>query len=100
MKIYNFGKFAGRLFEIEKGKSYKFIYDENYDGPSISQTMPESKKEFEYTEFPPFFDGLLPEGSQLENLLRLTKSDRNDLFFHLMTVGKDLVGAITAGEEK
>jgi serine/threonine-protein kinase HipA len=100
IKIYNFGKLAGRLYEIEKGKTYKFSYDENYSGPSISLTMPVTQKEFEYTEFPPFFDGLLPEGSQLENLLRQTKSDRNDFFSHLVTVGNDLVGAITVEEEK
>jgi serine/threonine-protein kinase HipA len=100
IKIYNFGKTAGWLYEIEKGKSYKFIYDENYNGPSISQIMPVSQKEFEYSEFPPFFDGLLPEGSQLENLLRQTKSDRDDFLTHLITVGKDMVGSVTAGEEE
>ena len=98
-KIYNFGELAGRLYELEKGKSYKFIYDENYKGSSISQTIPISQREFEYTEFPPFFDGLLPEGSQLENLLRQTKTDRNDFFSHLVIVGGDLVGAITVEEE-
>jgi serine/threonine-protein kinase HipA len=99
IQIYNFGKIAGWLYEIEKGKSYKFIYDENYNGPSISQTMPVSQKEFEYSEFPPFFDGLLPEGNQLENLLRQTKSDRDDFLTHLSIVGKDMVGSVTAGEE-
>jgi serine/threonine-protein kinase HipA len=100
IKIYNFGILAGWLYEIEKGKEYKFIYDENYKGPSISRTMPVAQKEFVYQAFPPFFDGLLPEGNQLENLLRLTKSDRDDYLTHLVTVGKDVVGSITVEEEK
>jgi serine/threonine-protein kinase HipA len=99
VKVYNFGKLAGNLYEVDRGKLYKFVYDDNYDGPSISQTMPASQKEFEYSEFPPFFDGLLPEGHQLENLLRQTKSDRNDYLTHLITVGKDLVGSVTIEEE-
>jgi len=99
IKVYNFGKFAGWLEEKEKGNSYKFIYDANYKGAAISLTMPIEQKEFEYAEFPSFFDGLLPEGMQLENLLRLTKSDRDDYLTHLITVGNDLVGSVTVEEE-
>lgn len=95
VKIYNFGKLAGRLEENEKGKQYKFIYDDLYSGQPISLTMPLIQKEYTFNEFPPFFDGLLPEGSQLESLLRLTKTDRNDHFSHLIIVGKDLVGSVT-----
>ena len=49
-------------------------------------------------EFPPFLDGLLPEGSQLEGLLKLKKIDRNDLFSQLMAVGEDVVGVVTLQE--
>lgn len=98
-RIYNFGKLAGRLEEIEKGKSYRFIYDDNYDGLPISLTMLRKQKEFSFSEFPPFFDGLLPEGNQLESLLRFSKTDRNDHFLHLLIVGKDLVGSVTVVEE-
>lgn len=98
-KIYNFGIFSGILEEIEKGKSYKFEYDDNYVGPPISLTMPLNQKEFLFQEFPSFFDGLLPEGNQLEGLLRQTKTDRNDRFSHLIIVGKDLVGSVTVEEE-
>jgi serine/threonine-protein kinase HipA len=97
-KIYNFGNYAGDLIEIEKIKKYKFIYDENYHGPPISLTMPVSKKEYEFDYFPPFFEGLLPEGMQLEALLRQTKTDRNDFFSQLLLVGKDLVGSVTGSE--
>lgn len=93
--VYSFGNYAGELIEVEKGKKYSFRYDEEYDGPPVSLTMPLSKREFEYDRFPPFFEGLLPEGMQLEALIRQTKTDRDDLFSQLVIVGKDLVGSVT-----
>ena len=98
-KIYNFGKFAGELIEFEKGKSYKFIYDKKYDGTPISLTMPVEKKEFLFDRFPPFFEGLLPEGMQLEALVRQTKTDKSDFFSIIVITGKDLVGSVTVEEE-
>lgn len=92
-KIYNFGKLAGIL--TEKENRYTFQYDKNYSGEPISLTIPLSNSEFVFTEFPSFFDGLLPEGNQLEALLRQTKIDRNDLFSQLVKVGEDLVGSVT-----
>ncbi len=89
---------AGVLEEIEKGKSYKFAYIENYSGDPVSLAMPVSQKEFFYKNFPPFFDGVLPEGILLEALLRQYKIDRNDFFSQLVTVGHDLVGAVTVEE--
>jgi serine/threonine-protein kinase HipA len=41
------------------------------------------------------FDGLLPEGAQLEALLKTHKIDRNDYFKQLVTVGRDLVGSLS-----
>ncbi len=98
-KVYNFGEYAGDLLEIEKGKNYKFIYDEEYNGAPISLTMPLENKEYTFDQFPPFFEGLLPEGMQLEALVRQTKTDRNDFFSLLMITGKDLVGSVTVEEE-
>jgi serine/threonine-protein kinase HipA len=99
-KVYNFGDYTGDLIEIEKTRMYKFIYDEKYNGPAISLTMPISKEIHEYDHFPPFFEGLLPEGLQLEALIRQAKIDRNDFFSMLVLVGKDLVGSVTVGEEE
>lgn len=89
------GATAGMLEEVEPGSVYVFRYDEGYDGPAVSLTMPTSTREYRFTSFPPFFDGLLPEGAQLEALLRLNKIDRTDLFSQLIAVGSDLVGAVT-----
>jgi HipA-like protein len=41
---------------------------------------------------------LLPEGANLDTLLRIEKIDKNDLFEILMTVGRDTVGAVTVIE--
>jgi len=91
---------AGVLEEIEKGRSYRFSYREDYDGPAVSLTMPVEEKEFLFSNFPPFFDGLLPEGILLESLLKQRKIDRNDYFSQLIAVGNELVGAVTVREKK
>jgi serine/threonine-protein kinase HipA len=89
---------AGFLIALEKG--YSFIYDENYSGEPISLSMPVDQKEFVYSEFPPFFDGLLPEGTQLEALLRQTKIDRNDYLSQLILIGQDMVGSVTVSADE
>lgn len=97
-KVFNFGKLAGHLFE--KDGKYVFLYNNNYSGPPVSLSMPLEKKEYVFDRFPPFFDGLLPEGTQLEALLRFSKIDRNDFFSQLLLVGKDLIGSVTVEEDK
>lgn len=97
-KAFNFGMYAGDLIELEKGKKYQFIYSDDYDGSPVSLTLPIKQKEYIFDVFPPFFEGLLPEGIQLDALLRLTKIDRNDFFSILLITGKDLVGSVTLEE--
>lgn len=89
---------AGLLVEEEKNSRYRFIYYSEYDGSPISVTMPVEQQEYEFDRFPPFFEGLLPEGVNLEMLLRTRKIDRNDPFSQLMAVGEDTVGAVTVRE--
>jgi len=86
---------AGHLTESEDGKRYHFQYVSSYGGPPISLTMPVREELYIFDEFPPFFDGLLPEGFQLEALLRQKKIDRNDKFGQLLIIGADTVGAVT-----
>jgi serine/threonine-protein kinase HipA len=90
---------AGILQEIETGKKYRFAYYEEYIGPSVALTMPVDGKEFVFNRFPPFFDGLLPEGLLLEGLLRIRKIDKYDYLNQLIAVGNDLVGAVTVREK-
>lgn len=89
---------AGYLEEQTKGTLYRFTYVENYDAPPVSLTMPVKDRSFTFTSFPPFFDGLLPEGMQPESLLRSRKIDKYDLFSQLLAVGRDMIGTVTVRE--
>jgi serine/threonine-protein kinase HipA len=89
---------AGILIELEFNKKYIYEYKADYYGRSVSLTMPISQKIYEFNNFPPFFDGLLPEGHQLEGLLKFGKVDKNDLFSQLLAVGEDLIGNIAVIE--
>jgi serine/threonine-protein kinase HipA len=97
-EVYLNGTGAGILTELATGSEYLFEYHEDYSGPGISRTMPTRARIYRFSEFPPFFDGLLPEGIQLEGLLKIKKIDRNDFFSQLIAVGQDMVGAVTIKE--
>ena len=85
---------AGEL--IERGANvFTFQYDANYRDSAISLTMPVREEPYDYDGFPPFFDGLLPEGIQLDGLLRINKIDQYDYFEQMVATGADLVGAVT-----
>ncbi|MCB1123587.1 MAG: HipA N-terminal domain-containing protein [Verrucomicrobiae bacterium] len=88
---------AGHLEEGTHGEWF-FRYLAEYQGPPVSLTMPVQIEPYQFTSFPPVFEGLLPEGPQLESLLRLHKIDRNDTFRQLVTVGADMVGSLTVKE--
>lgn len=77
---------------------YEITYDPGYAGPAISLILPVRSEPYVFEAFPPFFEGLLPEGGQLEGLLRQAKVDRDDYFSQLIHVGQDLVGAVTVRE--
>ena len=93
------GVIAGELQELEDNQ-YIFNYRLDYHDAPVSLTMPVKNKTYLFNQFPPFFEGLLPEGSQLEALLRKFKLDKNDYFGQLLQVGKDVVGAVTIEESK
>lgn len=92
------GVAAGVLEELEN-KKYKLSYHADYAGAPISLTMP-IHKSYEFDKFPPYFEGLLPEGALLEALLRKYKLDKNDYFGQLLIVGQDVVGAVTVEDMK
>lgn len=94
-EVYFEDVLAGHLVEMDDGKAYQFRYAPGYGGPPISLTMPVREEWYHFDDFPPFFDGLLPEGFQLEALLRQKKLDRNDKFGQLLAIGGDTVGAVT-----
>ena len=93
--VYMQDKLAGFLIESVDKKNYTFEYVVDYGGLPISLTMPVEQRYFSYDTFPPFFDGVLPEGIMLDGLLRQLKIDKKDYFSQLLAVGEDLVGAVT-----
>ena len=95
IKIHNIE--AGTLTKKNQ-ENYIFQYNSEYDGPPISLTMPVRVEQYEFKSFPPFFEGLLPEGIQLEGLLKKYKIDKNDYFQQLLVTGEDFVGAVTVEE--
>jgi serine/threonine-protein kinase HipA len=100
VKVHNIE--AGILTELGENPTswvYRFQYFPHYVGSPVSLTMPIAGKVFEYNHFPSFFDGVLPEGGQLDGLLRTRKIDKNDYFSQLLAVGHDLVGSVTVFEK-
>ena len=91
------GLTAGELYEHARD-NYTFTYCDGYGGSPISRTMPVRQKDFHYDHFPSFFDGLLPEGQQLNYLLKSKKIDEHDYFSQLLEIGDDFVGAISIKE--
>lgn len=87
--------FAGTLVEVEFNRAYRFDYAPEYSGDPISLTMPLVSRTYTFDRFPPYFEGVLPEGVMLEGLIKGLKIDRNDLFSQLLATGSDLVGAVT-----
>jgi serine/threonine-protein kinase HipA len=89
---------AAGILEKLAGDHYVFTYNPDYQGAPVSLAMPLAKSPYEFTKFPAFFEGLLPEGIMLEALLRKYKLDKNDYFSQLIKVGHDVVGAVTIEE--
>ncbi len=96
--VFVHGQLVGRLEELAPGRRYRFVYQAGYNGPPVSLTMPPALSEYAFDRFPPFFEGLLPEGVMLEGLLKQNKIDKLDYFSQLVAVGGDLVGAVTVKE--
>ena len=92
-------KKAGILEELTH-HAYRFNYFSDYHGAPVSLTMTISQLTYESDHFPSFFEGLLPEGTMLEAMLRQCKLDKNDYFGQLLQIGKDVVGAVTVEEIK
>jgi serine/threonine-protein kinase HipA len=96
--VHQQGVMAGHLRSTPEG-AWEFQYLTGYQGAPVSLTMPVRPQPWLFPGFPPPFEGLLPEGPQLEALLRRYKIDRHDAFRQLVTVGRDVVGALTIEEE-
>ena len=96
--IYKGNKKAGELWRDEKG--YHFVYDDAFLKDSttrpISVNMPKTQKEFQSDELFHYFQSILSEGEnrqQICNALGIDLSDDWSLLIH--TCGEDTIGAIT-----
>lgn len=96
--VYCNDKKAGVLTELNPGKGYVFLYDQDYlisDSPSISVTLPRRKERYESAELFPFFSNMLPEGANRSVICRSLKIDEEDFFGMLEAMaGKDFIGAV------
>jgi serine/threonine-protein kinase HipA len=86
---------AGVLTEIVFQYEYEFTYEASYSGNPVSLTLPLKIKNYTFKSFPAVFEGLLPEGVQLEALLRDKKINRHDYFTQLLVCGEDCIGAVS-----
>ena len=101
--VYYNGRLAGKI--RYSNDTYVFVYDGLYisdpDAPSISLTLPKTKKEYRSTVLFPFFFGLLAEGTDKELQCRVLKIDEKDHFTRLLkTAGIETIGAVTVREGK
>ena len=96
-EIYQQGTLAGILEELDLNR-YRFVYASGYVGEPISLALPIREAPYEFDTFPPVLEGLLPEGLQLEAMLRQYKIDKKDMFRQLVIVGGDVVGSLTVKE--
>lgn len=100
--IYNNGILAGFLEKLAPN-DYTFTYTDQYFNdsslPSISLTLPKTKKEHQSPVLFSFFTGLLAEGINKNIQCRLLKIDEEDDFTRLLkTAAEDTIGAITVKE--
>lgn len=95
--VYVGGTRAGVLERLASG--YRFQYDGAYPGPPVFLNLPLRAGSKTWDAFPPGFDGLLPEGVLLEQLLVAGKLDRTDKWGQLRAVGRDVTGFLTLLEE-
>ena len=100
--IYYNNLLAGVL-EKRGTSDYRFTYNDAYfadpANPSVSVTLPKSKKEHQSPVLFSFFAGLLAEGINKDIQCRLLKIDEEDDFTRLLkTAVGDTIGAITVRE--
>jgi HipA-like protein len=97
--VYFNDRLAGTLRKTKEGE-FIFSYDPPYftdaSAPSISLSLPKSRREHQSPVLFPFFSGLLSEGDtrrQQQALLDIDPADDFALLLHTAQV--DTVGAIT-----
>lgn len=95
-RVYVHDRFAGII--EERDDVFAFVYDPGYlESPAaqpVSLTLPLRAEPYTSKTFPPFFDGLLPEGWLLDIAVRHWKLDPRDRMGLLLSVCEDCIGAV------
>lgn len=97
-QVYFEKELAGILKETDDG--YLFQYETNYQGPSVSLTLPLRTEAYESKILFPFFDGLIPEGWLLHLVESNWKINPRDRMGLLLSLCEDTIGAISIKENK
>jgi HipA-like protein len=89
---------AGVLIQNDDG-SFTFIYNDLWfadkNKPSISLTLPKTKKEYHSNSLFSFFFNILPEGVNKQAICKKYKIDAEDYFSLLVNIAKnDTIGAV------
>lgn len=95
-KVYVQDHFAGMVSENDEG--YQFAYDLEYlkeNLPAVSLTLPLREKPYQSHTLMPFFDGLIPEGWLLEQIIHNWKLNPRDRFGILLSVCRDCIGDVS-----
>jgi serine/threonine-protein kinase HipA len=94
LRVFVGDQLAGHL--IREEAIHRFEYLTDYKGPPVFLGWGDmAKPPREWDSFPPAFDGLLPEGVLLDQLLAKHKLDREDKWGQLIAVGQDLTGFVS-----
>ncbi len=85
---------TGRLIRKDNG-NLQFRYDDGYDGPPLSLSMPVQRDAHPHAVCRAVFGGLLPEGDGREALARVLGVSPGNDYGLIAEVGGDCAGAIT-----
>lgn len=100
-RVYVHGRFAGTIAEREDEFVFRYApeYLDDPDAPPVSLTLPLRGEPYASKTFPPFFDGLIPEGWLLDLTVEHWKVDPHDRMGLLLAVCEDCIGAVHVVEE-
>ncbi|MEN8115144.1 MAG: HipA N-terminal domain-containing protein [Actinomycetota bacterium] len=90
-------RIVGRL--VRGLNNVEFRYDSDYlasDGPGVATMLPRRSEPYRTAAgaLPPFFTGLLPEGTRLQAVVTAVKTSVDDELSLLLAVGSDTVGDV------
>ncbi|MFT5724454.1 MAG: serine/threonine-protein kinase HipA [Bacteroidia bacterium] len=99
--IYLFEDLVGKL-SVDRYGTLSFQYDSKYltseKSAPISCSLPLKEELYYGQEAHTFFQGLLPEETQLQNISKAIGTDPENAFRLLNELGKETVGALTIGQ--